>query len=321
MRVSGLQGGRTVWRGRAPGKVILFGEHAVVYGRPAIAVPVTQVWAEVMVEEVKGSPGVTLHARDIGQTIDVLDAQPDEPLSQTVRDTLAYLGVELGDVQLSLTIHSSIPIAGGMGSGTAVATAIVRALGAALDHPLDASTISSIVYETEKIHHGTPSGLDNTVVASERPVYFRKGHTIETFRVRQPFYLAIADTGIPSPTKVTVADVRAAWQHDTVRYEGLFDQIGTLVDAARRAIEEKDIEALGSLMDENQRLLRQLDLSSPELERLIDAARQAGARGAKLCGGGRGGNMIALSDPQDTDRIKCALEEAGAKRVIVTKVG
>jgi mevalonate kinase len=308
-------------RAHAPGKVILFGEHAVVYGRPAIAVAVTDVRAEVIVEETRASPGVTLHAGDIGRTIDVADAPDDEPLSLTVRNALARLDTDPADVRLSLAIRSSIPVASGLGSGAAVAAAIVRAFCAHLDRPLDDAAISALVYQTEVIHHGTPSGIDNTVVVYERPVYFRKGQPIETFSVQRPFWLAIADTGLPSLTKVTVGDVRAAWQADPARYEALFDRIGAVADAGRAAIEAGEIAALGPLMERNQRLLRQLDVSSPELEAMIDAARRAGAPGAKLSGGGRGGNAIALIAPENAEQVQRALLAAGAARVIVTQVG
>ena len=176
-----------------------------------------------------------------------------------------------------------------------MATAIVRALSAHLGCPLDAGTVSALVYRTEEVLHGTPSGIDNTVVAFERPVYFSRGQPIETLEVERPFWLAIADTGAPSLTKATVADVRAAWQREPARMEGIFDQIGAVVDAARRAIEEGDVGRLGPLMMANQRLLCLLDLSLPAIERLIEAALSAGARGAKLSGGGRGGNVIAAS--------------------------
>jgi mevalonate kinase len=305
----------------APGKVILLGEHSVVYGRPAIAVPVTEVQATATVEETRGQPGVTICAEDIGCTIDVAGADPDEPLSVTVRNTLAHLGMELSGVQLTLSIHSSIPVASGLGSGAAVATAIVRALSAHLGHSLDAATASSIVYETEKIHHGTPSGIDNTVVAFAQPVYFRKGQPIETFAVHRPFWIAVADTGVPSLTRETVADVRAQRERDTAWCERTFDRIGALVDRARATIEGGRIEALGPLMNENQRLLRELEVSSPELETLIEAALGAGARGAKLSGGGRGGNMIAYLDPEAAEGVRSALLAVGAKNVIVTRVG
>jgi mevalonate kinase len=307
-------------QGIAFAKVILFGEHSVVYGRPAIAVPVTEVCATVTVEDTVLGSGITIHARDIGRTICVHDAPADEPLSLTVRNTLAHLGWDKM-LDATLTICSTIPVASGMGSGAAVATAIVRALGAHLGRPLDAAEISDLVYETEKRFHGTPSGVDNTVIAFEQAVYFCKGHPIQTFSVQTPFWIAIADTGLPSLTGESVADVRAARLHDPGRVDTIFDRIGALVDRARQAILSGEFTVLGASMNENQRLLRSLDVSSPELERLIAAASQAGALGAKLSGGGRGGNMIALIAPRDAERIRHALLDAGAKRVIITQVG
>jgi mevalonate kinase len=245
----------------------------------------------------------------------------DEPLCLTARNMLAHVGLSIEEVHLSLTIRSSIPIASGMGSGAAVATAIVRALGTHLGHRLDAATISALVYRTEEIFHGTPSGIDNTVVAFERPVYFVRGQPIEIFEVRQPFWLAIADSGAPSLTRETVADVRAAWQRDPAKIEGVFDEIGDVVDAARHAIEGGHVRRLGPLMRANQRLLALLGVSSPLLERLIEAALGAGAYGAKLSGGGRGGNVIAAVEPPDVESVRRALIAAGARNVIVTRVG
>jgi mevalonate kinase len=309
----------------APGKVILLGEHAVVYGRPAIAVPVTEVQAAVSVED-RVERGVTVWAPDIGCTYDASRAPEDEPLCLTVRNTLAYLGLGVEDVRLRVTIRSSIPVASGLGSGAAVATAIIRGLSAHLVRPLDTATVSALAYRTEEIHHGTPSGIDNTVVAYERPVYFCRGGPsagpiMAAFEVARPFWLAIADTGIPSLTKVTVADVRAAWQRDPERYERLFDRIGAVADEARRAIEDGDVRSLGALMNANQRLLRQLALSAPELETLIDVALSEGAGGAKLSGGGRGGNVIAAIEPAHAERIRRAWLAVGAVNVIVTRVG
>jgi mevalonate kinase len=305
---------------RAPGKVILFGEHAVVYGRPAIAVPVTQVQASVTVED-SPDPGLWIHATDIGRTLEVSSAPPDEPLCLTVRNTLDHLGMAVEAVHLCLSIHSTIPVASGLGSGAAVATAIVRALGAHLGHRLDAAAISSIVYRTEEIYHGTPSGIDNTVVAFEQPVYFCRGHPVETFEVGRTFSMVIADTGAPSLTKASVADVRAARQSDPARVEHIFDEIADVVNAARRAIMRGEIEQLGLLMDRNQRLLRSLDVSSPVLDTLIEAALGAGAWGAKLSGGGRGGNAIAVLDPSLAESVRNSLLAAGARQVIVTSVG
>lgn len=303
----------------AVGKIILFGEHAVVYGRPAIAVPVADVRTTVSVQAAERGAGVTIQATDIGRTIRLGDTAQDEPLALTVRNTLTHLGCAEGD--FTLTITSTIPVASGLGSGAAVAVALIRAVCAYMGYSPDAAQVSALAYRTETLLHGTPSGIDNTVIAYERPVYFKKGQPIETFAVHTPFWLAIGDTGRPGLTKESVADVRAAWQRDPEHYNALFDAIGDLVERARRAIETGRVDVLGPLMNENQVRLREMDVSSPELERLITAAQAAGASGAKLSGGGRGGNMIALVTPDRAERVKKALYDAGAKRVIITGVG
>jgi mevalonate kinase len=300
--------------------VILFGEHAVVYGRPALAVPVTDVQAVATVSDQWASSGVTIYAHDIGCTIDVGLAGDDEPLSLTVRNTLSALGLSYDQVHVAVQVRSSIPVASGMGSGAAVATAIVRALSEHLGRPLDVASVSSLVYETERVYHGTPSGIDNTVVAYEQPVYFCRELPIAVLDVGRPFWLVVADSGVPSLTRDTVADVRVRWACCPATYERLFDRIGAVVDEARAAIEGGETARLGPLMADNQALLRQLGVSSAELERLIGAALEGGARGAKLSGGGRGGNIVAVVAQERVDRVRRNLLDAGAAQVIVTEV-
>jgi len=213
-----------------------------------------------------------------------------------------------------------VPIARGLGSGAAVATAIVRALARHLGCNLTSREVSDLVYQTEVIHHGTPSGIDNTVVTFGQPVYFVKGEPIQILHVERAFWLVIGDTGIASPTKIAVADVRRSWLKDPHKYEALFDRIADITMRAREAIAAGDLSRLGSLMDENQESLEALGVSSPELERLITAARQAGALGAKLCGAGRGGNMVALVVPEAAQDVAASLRQAGATNVIVSEV-
>jgi mevalonate kinase len=301
----------------APGKIILFGEHAVVYHRPAIAVPVAQVHATATIEP--HDHGLVIHALDTGRTIDYAQADPLDPLAAIVRVTLAHF--ESPALDGSISIRSTIPIASGLGSGAAVSVAIVRALAAWFDRPIDDETVSRLCYEVEQLHHGTPSGIDNTVIAFNRPVYFVRGEAIQTFSVKRPFTVAIANTGIASPTKIAVGDVRKGWEADRARYEAWFDRIGAIVREARSVIERGSIEQLGPLMDRNQALLENIGVSSVELERLIHAARAAGAAGAKLVGGGRGGNMIALVDAENRDAVSVALKRAGAISVIMTDIG
>jgi mevalonate kinase len=304
----------------APGKIILFGEHAVVYGRPAIAAPVTHVQATVTIEP--GSGGVIIQALDTRCTVTYAQADPLDPLAAIVRVTLAHFGLAAPD--LSISIRSTIPIAGGLGSGAAVSVAMARALAdwaTTGDRPYpDDATISSLAYEVEQLHHGTPSGIDNTVIAFNRPVYFVRGEPIRTFSVKRPFTVVIGNTGIASPTKIAVGDVRTGWAAEPARYEAWFDQIGNLAQQAREAIESGAIDRLGLLMDQNQSLLQNIGVSSVELERLIGAAKAAGAAGAKLVGGGRGGNMIALVDNSNREAVATALKNAGAASVIVTEI-
>jgi len=307
-------------RGSAPGKVILFGEHAVVYGRPALAIPVTKVRAEATVEA-NGPDGVlTICAPDLGEEVRVSEAPADHPLATAVRLTLARVGMAEA-APWRIAVHSTIPIASGLGSGAAVSAALVRALAEAAGMELPPDEIAALVQEVDKLHHGTPSGVDSTVITYEQPVYFVRGQPPQRFTIGRPFMLAIADSGIRSPTRLTVGDVRRAWERCPAEYEALFDEVGAIAKAARSAIAAGDTASLGPLMEENHVLLRRMGVSSPELERLADAARAAGAAGAKLSGGGRGGNLIALIAPDTAAAVVAAFRAAGAAGIIVTQVG
>ncbi|RLT36781.1 MAG: mevalonate kinase [Chloroflexi bacterium] len=304
----------------ASGKIILFGEHAVVYGRPAIAVPVAQVRATATVTDAPPGSGCTIVAQDIGEETRLAAAAATHPLALVLRLALEEAGIG-AEPDWRFVLTSDIPIASGLGSGAAISAALVRALLTHAGQPAPAETVSRLVYRSEELFHGTPSGIDNAVIAYERPVWFVKGQPPESFAVGQPFTLAIADSGIPSPTKESVGDVRRAWEADPAGYEAIFSRIADVVHGARRAIRDGNLAAIGALMNTNQQRLEELGVSSPALEKLIDAARAAGAKGAKLSGGGRGGNLIALVDEESAEAVQTALVNAGAKRVILTQVG
>lgn len=303
-------------RVRVPGKVILMGEHAVVYGQPALAIPVFGVEARAEVYAFPGGkPGeVYLDAPQVDlRDVPVSVLSEIHPLRVAVAQALKAAG--LPAFPLKVRVTATIPMASGLGSSAAVAVALIRALTRALGKDLPPDVISALAYEVEKIHHGTPSGVDNTTVAFARPVYFRKGHPPEPLEVGGTFVLLIGDTGIPASTRDTVARVREGWLRDPAEYEACFRTIGTLVDQGRRALAQGDAEALGRLMDENQGWLRRLGVSHPALERLVSAAREAGAWGAKLSGGGGGGNMIALVPPEKATQVGRVLQRVGAVRV------
>lgn len=312
----------------APGKIILFGEHAVVYGRPALAVPVTQAHADVEILD-SDATGIWIHAPGINLRAELNALPSDHPIASVIHNFLFLSRAGRGGGEgkfpnLQINITSTIPVASGLGSGAAVTVALLRALSSYLKYPMTEEEINAFAYEIEKIHHGTPSGIDNTVVTYAQPVYFVKakgeGNMIETFKVGAPFTVVIGDTGIAAPTKESVADVRKLWEADQAKWERVFDQVGALAENARENIESGNWKVLGELMNRNHALLQEMTVSSLELDSLVEAARKAGAAGAKLSGGGRGGNMIALAEPEKADDISSALISAGAKNTIITQV-
>lgn len=305
----------------SPGKIILFGEHAVVYGRPAIAVPVQQVYVRVVVApRIPGKAGdIVLQAPLVGMETSLASLPPEHPVATTFRLLFEHLGVKQIP-PMNILITGTIPVAAGLGSGAAVSVSLIRAVSGFLGRPLDNAATNALSFEVEKIHHGTPSGIDNTVITYNQPVYFIKGRPIETFHLAAPFKILIGDTGISSPTSITVGGVRERWNAEPDRFEAIFDQVGEIAQSARRWIESGQTDALGSLMDENQNLLEEMGVSSPELEQLIRAARAAGALGAKLSGGGGGGNMIALVTEDTAAQVQAAVEAAGATQTILTTV-
>lgn len=305
----------------APGKVILFGEHAVVYGQPAIAAPVSGVAAKAIISADIAAPTgrISVDAPNIGVSATIDSLVQDHPLAAAVFATLDALST-MHPPAFKLRVSSTIPVAAGLGSGAAVSVAIVRAVSAFLGQPLADEQVSAIAFEVEKLHHGTPSGIDNTVIAFAKPIFFIKDEPIETLKVGTPLTLIIGDTGVASPTKLAVGNVRADWQADPARYDALFAKIGAISTKARASIEAGDADGLGGLMDQNHALLQEIRVSSPELDRLVAAAKAAGAVGAKLSGGGRGGNMIALVGKENANAVKQALLYAGATAVIETTV-
>ncbi|HSO13635.1 MAG TPA: mevalonate kinase [Anaerolineales bacterium] len=314
----------------APGKIILFGEHAVVYGHPALAVPVTQVHADVEITDSSRS-GIWIDAPDISLRAELNALPSDHPIAAVIHNFLflsrtspsrSGRGDEGGGrfPNLEIKITSTIPVASGLGSGAAVTVALTRALSSHINYPMADEEVNVFSYEIEKLHHGTPSGIDNTVITYAKPVYFIKGQPIETFTVGRPFTIVIGDTGISAPTKESVGDVRKLWEADKEKWEDVFNQVGKIANKARDAIERGQTKELGKLMNRNHALLQEMTVSSPELDKLVEAARNAGASGAKLSGGGRGGNMIALVEPAQAEAVARSLKDAGARNTIITQV-
>ncbi len=304
----------------APAKVILFGEHAAVYGKPAIAVPVSSLRAFADVHPEMHGKGLYIEALDLAQVLPVTVNSDlmDNALIYTAQQVLKKLMAHPPDATIKLT--SQIPMASGLGSGAAVSTALARAVAGAVGKKLDDETLNQLIFNIEKFYHGTPSGIDNTVIVYERPVYFIKGMPLQPLSIGTPFTLVIGDTGEAGITRVAVGDVRALYDANPTKITPILDEIGIISEQAKIIIETGNPDDLAPLMTRNHELLRDLTVSALSLEKLITVAMDAGALGAKLSGGGRGGNMIALVQPYQAQSVHHALLRAGAKNAFITTV-
>jgi len=305
----------------APGKIILTGEHAVVYGQPAIAAPVEEVRARAGIEANPTEPDgkINIIAPDIGLDTS-LDALPlEHPIATVFREVRQELGLDHLPA-MTLNITSTIPIAAGLGSGAAISVAVSRALSSFLGSPLSDEVVSRIAFETDRFYHGTPSGIDNSVISYGRMIYFMRGGPLEILTNAETLTLVIADSGEKSLTGKVVHGLRTRIELDPQRYDPILEKIGVVSFSARQAIEKGDPAGLGNLLNDNHSLLQQLGVSSANLDLLVRIAREAGALGAKLSGAGCGGNMIALVEPDNAQAVAAALLSAGAVNAIFTTI-
>src|SRR5690606_611916 len=178
--------------------------------------------------------------------------------------------------------------------------------------------VNKLAFESEKVAHGNPSGLDNTLACYARPLVFRPGDPplVEPLNIREPIPAVIGMSGYEGLTAKTVGRVREAWLQDPKLYERVFDQIDSLTLRGVQAVQDNDLHTLGELMNICHGMLNALQVSTPELEQLVDIARENGALGAKLTGGGGGGSIIAIGG--DTARIADAIRAVGYQALVVS---
>jgi hydroxymethylglutaryl-CoA reductase len=290
------------------GKVILLGEHSVVYGRHAIAAPVPMT-IKAHIDDCED--GIHLLIPRWG--VEYRLASTPEARRSFERPAGAVLDqLGLSDRNMRIEVFPDVPRSMGLGGSAAMAVAIVRALDKHFRLGLTDEEVNRLAFESEKIAHGNPSGLDNTLACYGKPLVFRAGDPplVELLNIPQPIDAVIGMTGYEGLTAKTVGRVREAWQKDQRLYERIFDQMDALALRAIQAIQDFDLPALGELMNVCHGFLNALQVSSPELEQLVNVARENGALGAKLTGGGGGGSIIAISDG-DSERITAAIRNAG----------
>jgi hydroxymethylglutaryl-CoA reductase len=303
------------------GKIILLGEHAVVYGRHAIAAPIPLA-IQARVE--RGGDGVQLIVPRWGVEQRLhRSAEKQHSFEKSLAMIFRTLGLE--NEAMRIEIFPNVPRAMGLGGSAAIAVATIRALDRCFRIGLDDERVNALAFECEKIAHGTPSGIDNTLSVYGQAMLFRAGDEPlrRVVEIDRPVTLVVGISGIESLTAATVARVAKARQAHPKLYEKIFDQIDSLVLQGVDALAGHDLETLGELMNVCQGLLNAMQVSSWELEEMIQIARRHGALGAKLTGGGGGGSIIALC-PDDEDaarRVEGGLREAGYQAMKVTVGG
>jgi len=317
------------------GKVILFNEHFVVYGIPAIASAISSR-TEAIVERVKDPRELVPSGREgsIGGDGWVLeDNRPANPgykvekLEQQKDSIERVLRAACFDAKknnIRITLAGNLKAVGGVGASAAVCVSIARALNDEFNLGYDDAKINEIAYEGEKAYAGTPSGIDNTASTYGGLLYFEKNmeggrNRIELLTVDRPIDIVMGNTGITANTKAAVEGVRQRREKHRGRYDKVFEEARSLASEAKAALHRYDLEEVGKLMNENHQLLQEIEVSHPKLDELVAIARREGALGAKMTGGGLGGYMVALTPGKELqERVARAMEARGFEALRTT---
>ena len=285
--------------GKAHSKIIWMGEHSVVYGYPAIAIPLQGIEVECRI-----------YPADEKIHFDYYDT-----LSTAVYAALEYLNHT--DVAVSYDIRSEIPQKRGMGSSAAISIAAIRAVFDYFEQSIDMETLEILVNKAEIIAHSNSSGLDAKTCLSDKAITFIRNIGFSTLDLDLDAYLVIADTGIYGNTREAVEKVAQAEEANLPHLAAL----GDLTEMVQKAIQAKTISEIGPLMTKAHSHLQAIGVSIDKADQLVQISLENGALGAKMSGGGLGGCIIALAQTKaQAEKISKALTEGGAVQTWIEKL-
>jgi mevalonate kinase len=292
------------------GKAILFNEHFVVYGVPAIVSAIGK-YTVSKINPIEKSGWTIIDNRKATPKYkeDKIDQQKD-----SINRILKKMGIDLSKNGLEITLDGTLYCASGIGASAASCVAIARALSEHFNLNLSDEEINEVAYEGEKGYHGSPSGIDNTASTFGGLIWFEKGENtlMDKITIPAPIEIVMGNTGKVANTAAAVAGVRERRDKNPEKYKEIFDRAENIAYLARNALKNEDHKELGKLMNENHKLLQQIEVSSRELDFLVKLARDQGAIGAKLTGGGLGGSIIALTpDKNLQEEVANAIEKEG----------
>ncbi|CAM3045036.1 mevalonate kinase [Filibacter tadaridae] len=299
--------------GSAHSKLILVGEHAVVYGKPAIALPFPTIKAQSTVEELPAIKRTEDLLVDCRYYVGPLEGIPTKlmGIAACINETLKVLGQQ--PIGIRIHIQSSIPIGRGLGSSAAVAIAIVRSLYKYFNQDLQQDRLMQLVSIAETHAHGNPSGIDMEAASSDIPIWFQKNKEIIPLQMKESLHLVVADTGHVGDTRTAVEGIRKMYQVNPALTQQSLDILEKVTYSAKEALVTGNVEQLGSTMNQAQHELTKLGVSDHSINRLVQTARHHQALGAKLTGGGLGGCVIALAkNEQHATTLADAMRDAGA---------
>jgi mevalonate kinase len=287
----------------APGKVLLLGEHAVVYGHAALVFPIS-LGVTATIKE--GAPRINAPALRVSFTPE--ESNPNaRQLDHALRALFSVTGPLLGE----LTLDGDLPFSRGLGSSAAVATAAAKAIWRAKGHDPTIEELEDAVMQSERVLHKNPSGADAAASIRERCLLFRRGQKPQEVSIAAPLSLILVDTGERASTASLVAGIATLRQQNPTQVEEIMSRLGALSEEAAAALSRGELSLVGQRMDEAFVLLSSLGLSTPTLEHAAKEAKEAGALGAKLTGAGGGGCLVALSAPETAHSIRQHLRAKG----------